>query len=145
MINYVTFDGAGNLTGGFVQAVAPEHASNHIVVSPEVQRAWTAYRANAARNGVERIPAAPAGPTVPEVVPMLNAHLVMIQAGWMPEVEAHIAAMEDEIAREQARAFLHKALTMRRDNALVEDYRAAKGRTHAEIDAMFIAAAQLEV
>lgn len=55
-MNYVTYDEAGNLTGAYIQDVLPQHQPTHIEVSPEIYDNWTAYRANAARNGVELAP-----------------------------------------------------------------------------------------
>lgn len=55
MISYVTYDEAGNLTGGYLQALHPEHAGAYIIVSDDIRLNWPNYRANAARDGVELI------------------------------------------------------------------------------------------
>jgi len=55
MINYVTYDEDGNLTGGYLQALRPEHANCYIEVSEYIRLEWPNYRANAARDGVELI------------------------------------------------------------------------------------------
>ncbi|WBS00222.1 hypothetical protein OU994_18040 [Pseudoduganella sp. SL102] len=87
----------------------------------------------------------PAAVAVPEVIPMLNAHLVMISEGRMPLVRQHIAAIADPIRRARAEAFLDQALTMQRDHELVRTITQALGKTEAEVDALFVAAAALEV
>jgi hypothetical protein len=78
-----------------------------------------------------------AGPMVPESVPMLNAELVLISAGYWDDVQAFV--------KEQgavAVAFLNRAQTMRRDNALVNAWAAARGKS-GELDGLFIEAAAL--
>lgn len=144
-MDYVTYDADGTLTGGYSQPVHPAHAANHIVVTSAQRLNWTAYRANAARTGLDAAPASIGTPAVPQEVPMLNAHLAMIAAGWMAPVRAYIAAIADPVRRARAEAFLDRAQTMRRDHELVRLVPAAVGKTEAEVDALFIAAAALEV
>lgn len=143
-MEYVTYAPDGKLTGSYSQALHPAHAGNHIVVTPEQRLNWTALRANAGRNGVEPAPAPVPAPVVPEAVPMLNAKLAMTEAGWMADVEAHMAAIPG-VEGKKARVFFAEALTMRRDHPLVTGISAALGKTQAQVDALFIAAAALEV
>lgn len=144
-MEYVTYAADGTLTGGYSQPLHPAHAASHIPVTA-VQRAnWTAYRANAARTGLEAAPAAIVTPAVPQEVPMLNAHLAMIAAGWMAPVRTYIASIADPLRRARAEAFLDRAATMRRDHELVKLVPAAIGKTEAEVDALFAVAAALEV
>lgn len=82
---------------------------------------------------------------VPQSIPMLNAHLMMIAEGWMQPVRDYIASMTDPVKRAEAETYFDKALTMRRNHALVQAIPAALGKTEAEVDALFIAAAKLEV
>lgn len=77
---------------------------------------------------------------VPEWIPMLNAHLVLIEDGWMPDVRAYLDGLTG-IEGEQARAYFDKAQTMRRDHPLVQGF----PRTDAEKDALFIKAKGLDV
>lgn len=61
MLSYVTYDpGTGALNGGFLQELQSEHEAAYIDVSDDVRLNWVAYRSNAARDGVELIPPAPA-------------------------------------------------------------------------------------
>lgn len=144
-MDYVTYAADGTLTGGYSQPLHPTHAGNHIPVSAAQRLNWTAYRANAARTGVELVlPASPIA-TVPQTVPMLNAHLAMIAAGWMAPVRTHIAALTDPARRARAEAFLDQAETMQRNHELVRTITAALGKSDAEVDALFVAAAALEV
>lgn len=57
MINYVTYDQAGALTGAYAQDVHSSHASNHIEVSEDQRRNWVLYEANVARDGLMLKPA----------------------------------------------------------------------------------------
>lgn len=80
---------------------------------------------------------------VPQRVPMLNAHLVLIQAGWMPAVEGFIDAMA-EPQRSLVRAYLTQSLTMARDHEMVLAIPAALGKTEAEVDQLFIIAGAMD-
>lgn len=83
-------------------------------------------------------------PVTPDRVPMLNAHLELIEAGWMPGVEAFIEGMP-EPNRSLARAYFVQALTMARDNDLVKAIPAALGKTETEVDQLFIRAGARDV
>lgn len=144
-MEYVTYDANGTLTGGYSQPVHPAHAGNYIPVTSAQRLNWTAYRANAARTGVDLVPPASPVAAVPQSVLMLNAHLVMIDSGWMPQVRQHIAAIADPVRRARAEAFLDQAETMQRNHELVHTITAALNKTEAEVDALFVAAAALEV
>lgn len=58
MESYATYDADGNLTGFYCQGLHPDHAGAHIVVDNALASSWPAYRMNAARDGVEAVPAA---------------------------------------------------------------------------------------
>jgi hypothetical protein len=87
-------------------------------------------------NGVV-VPRPAPEPTVPESVPMLNACLVLIQAGYWDDVRSFVAAQG-----QLAVAMFERAQTMRRDNGLVNAWAQARGKT-GELDGLFIAAAAL--
>lgn len=148
-MNYVTYSEAGILTGAFNQELQDEHASAHIEVTEDQRQHWTAYRANSTREGLELVPAAPpAPPSVPGRVPMLNAHLVLIDSGWIDGINAYIDSLPDvapDRTRSKARAYFNLALTMERDHPLVLGIPQALGKTDAEVDQLFIAAAALQV
>jgi hypothetical protein len=81
-------------------------------------------------------------PVVPQSVPMLNAHLVLIESGAMAAVRAYLdglAGMEGE----QARVYFDKALTMKRNHPLVLSIPESL-MTEAQKDALFIAAGALD-
>lgn len=86
---------------------------------------------------------APAAPTVPVSVPMLNARLALIAAGLSSAVDAHIAAMPG-VAGEEARAYWNFALNVRRDHPLVIALGAVLDKTPAELDRLFVDAAALD-
>jgi len=141
---YVTYDADGNLTGKFDQELQPAHVACHIEVTAAQGANWRGYRANAARNGVEPAPAVPPTPAVPPRVPMLNAHLVMIEAGWYEPLLAYIDTLPAK-DRLLALAWLNKSPTMVRDHSLVQSIPAALGKTEAEVDQLFIDAGALNV
>lgn len=59
-MRYVTYDPTtGGLTGSYLQDLLPEHEANHLVIDDVIGRNWPAYRANAARSGVELVPPPP--------------------------------------------------------------------------------------
>lgn len=89
-------------------------------------------------------PAPVVAPTVPQSIPMLNARLTLIGAGWMAGVKSYLAAIPG-IEGEKAREYFETSMTMRRNNPLVRGIPAALGKTEAEVDALFISAAALVV
>lgn len=78
IIEYVTYDGAGNLTGGYWQEMIPEHQGCYIEVSDDQRRNWNLYRANSTRDGLDLLPAAP--PSKYELNAPILAALVAIDA-----------------------------------------------------------------
>lgn len=80
----------------------------------------------------------------PDRVPMLNAHLVLIDAGWMDDIVAYLDAIPGPDGA-KARAYFAQALTMERTHPLVLGIPAALGKTEAQVDALFIAADDLHV
>lgn len=91
-------------------------------------------------DGWQFIKPAPPPQAVPEQVPMLNAHLTLIDAGLFDQVDAYYAALTGTDGVKD-RAYWLRALTMRRDDPRVEAMRVKLGKSHAEIDALFIDAA----
>lgn len=88
----------------------------------------------------ELLPAEDAPLVVPQRIPMLNAHLELIESGWMDAVRTHIDTLPQP-QRAMAHAYLDKAETMSRTNDLVLAIPAAIDKTSAEVDEMFIRAA----
>lgn len=88
--------------------------------------------------------AAASTPVVPDRVPMLNAHLTLIDAGWMDGVTSYINGMP-EPDQSKAWAYFKRAETMARNHPLVQGIPAALGKTEAEVDQLFITAAALQV
>lgn len=86
------------------------------------------------------VPQPPPAPPVPESVPMLNAELVLIGAGYWDDVQAFVSQRGP-----YALAFLNRAQNMRRDNVLVNAWATARAITDAQLDALFIAADNLKV
>lgn len=92
------------------------------------------------QNKYRAVPEVALPPQVPEFVPMLNAELVLISAGYWDDVQDFISKRGP-----YALAFLRRAQTMRRDNVLVNAWAAARGVTDAQLDSLFFAAGDLKV
>lgn len=141
---YVTYDDAGNLTGKFDQDLHAEHAQCFLEVHPVMAENWLAYRMNSDRTALELAPVVTPAPVVPQRVPMLNAVLTMIEAGWWDPLNAHVESLAPK-ERAIARAYLDRALTMARDHDLVKSIPAALGKTEADVDQLFIVAGAMNV
>lgn len=83
-----------------------------------------------------------APPQVPQEVPMLNAHLALIQAGKMDQVKALVTSLPD-MERLEAEAYLNLAQTCRRDNKWVISIGAGLGYDAAGLDSLFRSAAAM--
>jgi len=81
---------------------------------------------------------------VPDRIPMLNAHLVLIDVGWMDDVQTFLAGIPGPDGV-KARAYFEQALTMERAHPLVAGFANALGKTDGEVDSLFIQAAALQV
>lgn len=76
VLSYVTYQPDGTLDGSYLQAPPEEHVGRMIVVDEPTRAAWVQYRANAARDGVELIPPAPAPlPTESQYVDAIQSML----------------------------------------------------------------------
>lgn len=85
----------------------------------------------------------PPGPvTVPDWVPMLNAHLALIRDGKLDQLRGLVAALPDQ-DRQEADAYLNLAQTCRRDNKWVLQFGPSLGYDSAALDRLFITAAAL--
>lgn len=76
---------------------------------------------------------------VPQLVPMLNAHLVIIRAGKMPALQSLVAGMP-EPDRLEAEAYLHLAQTCQRDNKWVQLLGPQLGYDEDGLDNLFVEA-----
>jgi hypothetical protein len=145
-IRYVTYDADGMLNGCFMQVPPPEHLDCMIVISEGQAVDWVNLRANAARDGVEVLPAAPPtepAPAVPESVAMWQARAILIEDDLLDDVNSILAAIPDDKARKLAQAKFEYSSTVRRDDPLVTQVIPQLGKTEAEIDGMFVRAAGL--
>lgn len=86
--------------------------------------------------------AAAAIPVVPAEVPMLNARLALIGAGWMDGVTAYLQSLPG-VEGEQARAYFDYAQNIRRDHPLVTSIPEALGKTPEEVDMLFVMASRI--
>lgn len=87
-------------------------------------------------------PLPPSPPSIPAEVTMRQARLALHAAGKLSAVEAAIDSMP-EPQKTQARITWDHSQTVQRYNGLVSQMGPALGLTSAQIDALFIAAAQL--
>lgn len=140
-MNYVTYDEAGRLTGGYEQDLHQSHAGAYIEVSRAQRENWTGFQANAARDGLEPAVQVPDAPVVPSSVPMLDARLTLIQHGKMAAVREYLDSLPG-IEGEAAREYFEFALTMKRHHPLVLGIPASI-MTEEEKDTLFIHAGAL--
>lgn len=75
----------------------------------------------------------------PESVPALAFELVLIQAGMIDAVLAHVATQSAIV-----QAYWRRQTDWRRDSQLIEAARVALGLTAAQVDALFTAAAGVQ-
>lgn len=144
MQSYVTYDASGNLDGAYLQSVHPDHAARHISVPANVRLNWALYRANAARNGVESLPAvAPSGAGVPQSVTRRQARQALLLAGLLDSVVPAIEAIPDAMQRRLAQIEWDDSQTYERQRPLVIQIGAALGLDAAGLDALFVHAATL--
>lgn len=78
---------------------------------------------------------------VPQRVPRLNARLAMIAEDLWGDITEFVIGMNDPVAL----AFFEDAQTWARDNPLVAAWATARGKSSAEVDDLFIKAAQIAV
>lgn len=81
-------------------------------------------------------------PTVPEAITMRQARLVLLSAGLLGDVDAAIAALPSP-AKEAAQIEWEYAQDVRRQAPLILQLAPALGLTDAQLDAMFVAGADL--
>lgn len=79
---------------------------------------------------------------IPDSVPMLNAHLLLIREGKLGQLIELVAALPDP-DRQEVEAYLNLAQTFRRDNKWVQQFGPVLGYTPAGMDQFFILAAAL--
>jgi hypothetical protein len=141
MLSYVTYDGAGALTGGYLQDLAEQHVTSHIGVSDEQRMNWPRYRANAARDALVLLEPSTA-PQVPQEVTRRQAIQQMYLGGITEAmVEDYIGtAVTDETERALALIEFRTAAMFERNNWLVAAAGAAMG---LNLDDLFISAAKL--
>lgn len=140
-MDYVTFDIDGNLTGCYRQDLHPSHEAAYLVVDEAIADCWTSYRMNAARDGVEEVPAAPP-PTaaVPQQVTRRQALQALLLAGALDNVQPLIDAIVDPLERRMAQIEYDESQTFERHRPLVISIGGALG---LDLDALFTTAATL--
>lgn len=143
-MRYVTFDANGELLGAFIQELQTSDADNYIeILDDAVYQNWTAYRANAARDGLELAPSTTVPIIVPQEVRADQFALAAIDANLWADIESYFAGLADDAAGARARVRFQRSPTVRRNCDLVAAVAAELGRTSAEVDALFVAAATL--
>lgn len=105
---------------------------------------WPAYLAWLSTGGVPQAPAATPPPDLPSPVPMsvtrYRALAAMHMAGIIGDVETIIADMHP-----LTQLAWQAAATFRRDSPLLKSVSLQLGMTDAEVDALFVMAASLEL
>lgn len=142
MINYVTYDRlTGELTGSFIQDIQPEHQDCYVITTHEIAKNWTEYKYNQSTKSLELF-VKPVTITIPQSVPMLSARLVLLKYNLLTAVQSYVDSATG-VEGEVARITWGHALTVNRNDDLVETLIIVLNKTPAEIDQMFIEASQL--
>lgn len=135
MERYVTYLPDGTLDGCYLQEPPLEHQGRMIIVSESLAVTWLAYRANAARDGVELIPVTPNVPTEAETLALYEASIDqhLDSTAWLYGYDSILSAVTyaDEPA---VAAFQVEGQALRRWRSLVwqkcrdvlADYRAGQ-------------------
>ena len=82
---------------------------------------------------------------VPQQVARAQGKAALIGAGMWPSVLAFVAAIEDDTQRLLAEVALHDTQHWQRSSPFLNAAKAALGMDDAQLDALFIAAAQIEL
>lgn len=143
-MNYVTYDDAGKLSGGYCQELQPDHEAAYIEVSPDQRENWTNYQANPDRDGLEPAPLAqPAAAIVPQSATRRQARQALLLRGKLALVQPAIDAIEDDTLRGMAQIEWDDSLEFLRDRPLVVQIGGAIGLDAAGLDELFIFASSL--
>ena len=138
-MQYLTYTQDGQFTGAFIQDLQPGHEAIHIEVNDEVYRNWTAYRLV---GGVPTIaPPAPLAQLVPQSVTRFQAKAALDEAGHLDAIEAIIA--NPDTPRLYVLAW-QDALTFERDSQTLAALAGMLQLTDADLDALFIRAAEIK-
>jgi hypothetical protein len=78
IVQYVIYTDSGTLEGCYIQAPPESHINHMIEVDSVTAAAWTSFRANEARDGVELVPLPQAAP--PDVLDYTTAVQSMLDA-----------------------------------------------------------------
>lgn len=81
---------------------------------------------------------------VPPSVTMYQARVALLNAGLLDDVEAILAAMPDGIDRRRAHLAWEFASTVERTSSVLAMLAAALGLSDTQLDALFIAASQVQ-
>jgi hypothetical protein len=118
---------------GEIREIAADLMAAWLAASNPKADGWTAYTPP---------PPEPEVPQVPQSVTMRQARLALLGAGVLSQVEGAINAMP-EPQKSAARITWEYSAEVQRHNGLVSQMAPALGLTSAQIDALFIAAAQI--
>lgn len=143
-MRYVTYDENGQLMGAFMQDLQPGDAGHYIeVLDDAVYRNWLGYQANAARDGLELLPALPAPKIIPDRVTRRQARQALLLAGKLSAVQPAIDAIADPIQRGLAQIEWDDSQDFERKRPLLVAIGTAIGLGSDDLDALFVQAAAL--
>lgn len=150
-MRYVTYLADGTLDGCYLQVPPAEHTGRMIAIDEAQADAWVTLRANAARDGVELVPPAPAAEplrTVPASVTRRQARQALLLAGLLDHVPAALAKLDDGTPEgkqqmRMAQIEWEDAIDFERARPLVIGIGAALGLNSEQLDDLFVTAASL--
>jgi hypothetical protein len=91
------------------------------------------------------LPAQPTTPVVPQQITRAQGKAALITMGVWGSVTAYVATITDPTERALAEVALNDTLTWKRSSPFLNTAAAALGLTPAQIDALFVAAAAIEL
>lgn len=83
--------------------------------------------------------------SAPQTVTRAQGKAALIQAGYWPGVLAFVASIEDETQRALAEVALHDTLEWQRSSPFLNAAAAGMGITAEQLDALFVAAGEIQL
>lgn len=129
-------------TGGFPEDVVVISDADHEQFMQGVDSGKVVKPGSDGRPSLHDAPSTP--DAVPDVVSAYQARAALIMAGLDDEVQAAIDAIGDPVGRKLTQNAWDKAATVRRDSPFTQTLAAALGLSDAQLDNLFIVAAQVQ-
>lgn len=138
-INAAILDGEGIVTNIIVLNDLSEHPGAINAAGGVIGSTWDGTRF------ITPAPQPQDQPSVPQTVTRAQGKAALIQAGYWPGVLAFVAAIEDETQRALAEVALHDTQEWQRSSPFLNAAAGGLGITDEQLDALFIAAREIQL